>query len=85
MKCPFCQQEKQRILGAIFLSAPAEWAKDEATAGDRACNQCLSLIAQMLDSWRDGGINRFLTKARSAGILTEKEEYVESGTRRINN
>jgi hypothetical protein len=63
------------------LSAPAEWEKDEATAGDRACNTCLSLIAQMLDVWRGGGINRFIQKAKEARVLEEKFEYVESGTR----
>lgn len=83
MRCPFCLKENQRILGAIFLSAPAEWAKDEATAGDRACNNCLSLIAQLLDAWRNGGINRFVQKAKEAGVVDERFEYVESGTRQF--
>lgn len=83
MRCPFCLQEKQRILGAIFLSAPAEWEKDEATAGDRACNQCLSLIAQLLDAWRGGGINSFIQKAKEARVISERFEYVESGTRQF--
>jgi hypothetical protein len=82
MQCPFCLQEKQRILGGIFLSAPREWEKMEATAGDRACNTCLTLIAQLLDAWRGGGINSFIQKAQGAGILEERVEYVESGFRR---
>jgi len=72
-------QDKQRILGGIFLSAPKEWEKMEATAGDRACNVCLALIAQLLDVWRGGGINSFIQRAASAGILNERTEYVESG------
>jgi hypothetical protein len=54
----------------------------EATAGDRACNTCLTLIAQLLDAWRGGGINSFIQKAQGAGILEERVEYVESGFRR---
>jgi hypothetical protein len=41
----------------------------------------LSLVAQLLDVWREGGINSFMTRATSAGILKEKFEYVETGTR----
>lgn len=84
MQCPFCLQDKQRVLGAVFLSAPQEWEKDEATAGERACNTCLALIAQLFDAWRGGGINSFIQRAKSAGVLTEKDEYVESGFRRLN-
>jgi hypothetical protein len=83
MQCPFCLKENQRILGGIFLSAPQEWAKDEATAGDRICNNCISLVAQLLDAWRGGGINSFVERMTSAGLLKEKVEYVESGTRRL--
>ncbi|HEY7419280.1 MAG TPA: hypothetical protein VH593_29120 [Ktedonobacteraceae bacterium] len=64
-----------------MLVAPNEWQKGEATAAERACNSCLSLIAQLLDAWREGGINSFQARARSAGILKESEEYVESGFR----
>jgi hypothetical protein len=85
VKCPFCLKEEQRILGAVFLSAPKEWTKDEATAGDRACNSCLAIIAQMLDHWRGGGINSFIERAKSAGLLVERVEYVERGTRFLNN
>lgn len=81
MKCPFCLKENQRILGAIFLSAPSEWEKDEVTAGDRACNNCLSLIAQLLDAWRNGGINSFIQRGKEARIIEERFEYVESGSR----
>lgn len=81
MKCPFCLKDKGRPLGAIFLAAPRQWEKGEATAGERACASCLELIAQLLDTWREGGINSFMEKARSAGVLKEKVEYVESGTR----
>jgi len=81
MQCPFCLKDKQRILGAIFISAPAEWEKSEATAGERACSTCLMLVAQLLDVWREGGINSFIDRATSAGILKEKVEYVETGTR----
>jgi hypothetical protein len=81
MKCPFCLKEKQRILGGIFLSAPRELEKGETTAGERACNTCLALIAQLLDAWREGGIISFTEKARKAGLVRELEEYVEIGSR----
>lgn len=71
------------MLGAVFLSAPQEWEKNEATAGERACNSCLALIAQLFDVWRGGGINSFISRAKSAGVLKESEEYVESGFRRF--
>jgi hypothetical protein len=83
MKCPFCLKADQRILGAILLSAPKEWEKGECTAGERACSTCMLLIAQLLDTWREGGINSFVDRARSAGILKEKVEYAETGTRPI--
>jgi hypothetical protein len=81
LQCPFCLKDRQRTLGGIFLSAPNELEKGEATAGEQACNTCLSLVAQLLDVWREGGINSFMTRATSAGILKEKFEYVETGTR----
>jgi hypothetical protein len=84
MQCPFCLKEEQRILGGIFLSAPQEWEKDEATAGDRICNSCIVVVAQLLDVWRDGGINSFMERAKGAGLVKERLEYVERGTRRIN-
>jgi len=83
-KCPFCLQEKQRLLGAIFLATAKEWQKGEVTAAEKACNSCLALVAQLLDTWREGGINSFVARARSAGILREEIEYVETGTRRFN-
>jgi len=81
MQCPFCLKDRQRELGGIFLSAPLELAKGETTAGERACTVCLSLVAQLLDTWREGGINSFMARASSAGILKEISEYVETGTR----
>jgi len=81
MRCPFCLKENQRELGGIFLAAPREMARNELTAGEKACNVCLSLFAQLLDTWREGGINSFLTRARSANLLRETVEYVETGTR----
>lgn len=84
MQCPFCLKDNQRILGAVFMSAPQEWDKGEATAGDRACNTCLAIIAQLFDVWRGGGINSFLERAKSAGMVVERSEYVETGTRRLN-
>jgi hypothetical protein len=41
----------------------------------------MMLVAQLLDVWRQGGINSFMERARSAGILKDKEEYIEAGTR----
>jgi len=84
MKCPFCLKDYGKTLGGIFMSAPREWQKGEATAGERCCSDCMLLIAQLLDTWREGGINDFKARAISAGILKEKVEYVESGTRRLN-
>ena len=81
MLCPFCQKQTQRILGAIVLSAPQEFEKGEATAAEQACNACLALIAQLLDTWREGGINNFKSRAISAGVLKEIDEYVEAGSR----
>lgn len=81
MMCPFCLEDKGKPLGGIFLAAPRELQKGESTAGEKACPTCLSLVAQLLDTWRGGGINSFLTRARSAGLLRELEEYVETGTR----
>lgn len=80
MTCPFCQKDKGQPLGAIFLSAPREWQKGEATAGEKVCSDCLLLIAQLLDTWREGGINSFIARAKSAGVLKEREEYIEAGT-----
>jgi len=79
--CPFCQKHSQRPLGGIFLAAPAQLAKDELTAGERACTTCLSLVAQLLDTWREGGINSFMARARSAGLVKDLTEYVETGSR----
>jgi hypothetical protein len=83
LQCPFCLKDNQRILGGIFVSAPREIEKGEVTAGERACNTCLSLVAQLLDAWREGGINSFMARAKGAGILKETLEYVETGTRPI--
>jgi len=81
VKCPFCLKDKQRVLGAAILVAPNEWIKDEATAAERCCNTCLALIAQLLDTWREGGINSFVERARAAKIIREVDEYVETGSR----
>ena len=64
--------------------SPQDFMREEVTAGGKACNTCLSIFAQMLDAWRDGGINSFMQKLKSAGLLDERIEYVESGTRRLN-
>ena len=81
MLCPFCLRDYGKPLGAIFISAPRELEKGETTAGEKACITCLSLLAQLLDTWREGGIVSFQDRARSAGLLRELEEYVESGSR----
>jgi len=64
-----------------MLVAPPEWEKNECTAAERACNSCLALVAQLLDTWREGGINSFKSRALDAGVLKEIDEYVESGSR----
>jgi len=61
--------------------APAEWEKGEVTAAERACNSCLALVAQLLDTWREGGINSFIARAKSAGVVKEFNQYVEIGRR----
>lgn len=83
MQCPFCLKDYGKPLGAIFLATARDWEKSDATAGEKACNACLALMAQLLDAWHDGGINSFMERARSAGVLKEKFEYVESGTRSL--
>jgi NAD(P)H-nitrite reductase large subunit len=81
VRCPFCLHENQRLLGGIFLATAKELDKSEFTAGERACGTCLMLVAQLLDTWREGGINSFMARARSAGLVKELDEYVESGSR----
>jgi hypothetical protein len=85
LQCPFCLKTSQRSLGAVFLASPQDWDKTEATAAERACNVCLAIIAQLFDIWRGGGINSFIERAKSAGLVVEQKEYVESGTRFLNN
>ena len=81
MICPFCLKDRGKPLGAIILATAKEFQNNEATAAEQSCSDCLLLIAQLLDTWREGGINSFKARAISAGILKEKVEYVEAGSR----
>ena len=70
MRCPFCLSTNQRVLGGIILMTPGMIDNpDKAPIAGRCCNECMSLIAQMLDKWQNGGINNFKAKLLEHGLV----------------
>lgn len=71
-KCDFCNQDVRAVGGVILLSPEAMQSPNDDTqplAVGGACRDCLGIIAQTFDHWRNGGILNFLTKVRQGALL----------------